>query len=248
MHKSNSSVLVALYFEAVPGIDAPELEELLDAAFKEHPLIALQLLFNLGAVRKHAAGKMDRENFQVRLLWLYKTWPETYLLNVASIAKFASLKELLNSAMFILYECQHECDPDNFALFSLAGQKDALLEHNQRKQHRENKARRKYKKERRLQLWSDFAHSEEANLFGDLRIELEWSKIREKLGDLQENRAIRMKRTYISRRERREANASIYEESWETKERLATRRAVRLEKKRRKRERLSQQRYGTRCQ
>eukprot|EP01083_Nonionella_stella_P212326 766924_1 len=65
VHKSNSSALVALFFEAIPGIGAPGLDELLVAAFKEDPLIALRLLFNLGCVRTHAAGKMDRENFQL---------------------------------------------------------------------------------------------------------------------------------------------------------------------------------------
>jgi len=34
-----------------------------------NPLIAPKLLFNLDAV--HAAAKMDRENFQVGLSWLY---------------------------------------------------------------------------------------------------------------------------------------------------------------------------------
>jgi len=181
VHASNSSALVAFFFEAVPGIGADGLEELLESAFKENPMIALRLLFNLGSVRKHAAGKADRENFQLALLWLWRNWPETYLLNVGCIAKFTSLKELLNSAMFILYEGEHDRDPENYALFSLVGQKMALQEHKWRQKHFDDRARRHRKKERRLELWSEFAQGEERKLFGDLRVEVEWDGLKEKL-------------------------------------------------------------------
>ncbi|KAL7544168.1 hypothetical protein ACHAWF_007548 [Thalassiosira exigua] len=64
VYASNNSALVAFFFEAVPGIAIDGLEKQLAAAFKENPTLALRLLFNLGTVRKHAAGKADRENFQ----------------------------------------------------------------------------------------------------------------------------------------------------------------------------------------
>ncbi len=67
---SNSSALMAFFFEAVPDIEANALEGLLDASFKENSLIALKLMFNLGSVRKSTAGKADRGNFQLGLLWL----------------------------------------------------------------------------------------------------------------------------------------------------------------------------------
>lgn len=181
VHTSNSSALVAFFFEAVPGIEANALEEMLDASFKENPLIALKLMFNLGSVRKSTAGKADRENFQLGLLWLWRTWPETYLLNILSIAKFASLKELLNSAMFILYEGECERDPVNYALYSLAGQKKALKEHRMRKKCRNDKVRRKCRKMQRLKLWCEFARREGKDLFGELRVEHDFTH---KLGEL----------------------------------------------------------------
>ena len=172
VHTSNSNALVAFFFEAVPGIEANALEGMLDASFKENPLIALKLMFNLGSVRKSTAGKADRENFQLGLLWLWRTWPETYLLNILSIAKFVSLKELLNSAMFILYEGECERDPVNYALYSLAGQKKALMEHRMRKKCRTDKVRRKCRKMQRLKVRCDFARSEGKDLFGELIVEL----------------------------------------------------------------------------
>lgn len=182
VHASNESALVALFFEAVPGIGAAGLEALLDAAFEENPQIALKLLFNLGTVRKNAAGKADRENFQHGLLWLWRKWPKTYLLNVAMIAKFASLKELLSSTMFILYEHERDSDPEGYSLFSLVGQQESLSAHVSRKRRRDDQARRRQKKARRLQLWSDFARSEKRELFGDLRVTIELDVLCEKLG------------------------------------------------------------------
>ncbi len=181
VYTSNSSALVAFFFEALPGIEASEFKGLLDAAFKENPMIALKLLFNLGSVRKSTAGKADRENFQLGLLWLWRTWPQTYLLNITSIAKFASLKELLNSAMFIVYEGECERDPVNYALYSLAGQKKALMEHQMRKKCRNDKVRRKCRKMQRLKLWCDFARSDEKDLFGELRVEHDFTQIMSKL-------------------------------------------------------------------
>ena len=229
VHMSNSSALVAFFFEVVPGIGADELNDLLDAAFKENPTIALKLLFNLGTVRKHAGGKADRDNFQLGLMWLWQNWPDTYLLHVTAIAKFASLKVLLNSAMFILYEDRNEREPNDYALFSLLGRKEALIKHKHRKQHRQNKARCMSKKERRLGLWSDFAHCEKKTLFGDLRIELEWGEFKEKLGNLSQ---LPLKRITYSQVEK---NAVLLENVWEMKDRHAESRAAKLARMRCKR-------------
>jgi len=85
----------------VPRIHAGVLEDLLETVFAENPKVVLKLLFNLGLVlvRKHDAGKADRDNFQPALLWLFRKGPQTYLLNVGCIAKLTSLKEALNSAI-----------------------------------------------------------------------------------------------------------------------------------------------------
>jgi hypothetical protein len=50
VHVSNSSALVAFFFEAIPSIRVDALENLLEAAFAENPKVALRLLFNLGSV------------------------------------------------------------------------------------------------------------------------------------------------------------------------------------------------------
>ena len=83
-----------------------------------------------------------------------------------------SLKELLNSAMFILYEGECERGPVNYALYSLAGQKKALMEHRMRKKCRTDKVRRKCRKMQRLKVRCDFARSEGKDLFGELIVEL----------------------------------------------------------------------------
>ncbi len=181
VHVSNSSALVTFFFEAVPSIGTEALEGLLEAAFAENPKVALKLLFNLGSVRKNAAGKADRDNFQAALLWLFRKWPQTYLLNLRCIAKFTSLKEVLNNVMFIMYEGQSENDPDNYALFSLEGQRVALEQHQNRQCRRDNRARRHKKKLNRLKLWVDFASSEGRVLFGDLRTEIHWENLEKKL-------------------------------------------------------------------
>lgn len=181
VHVSNSSALVAFVFEAIPSIGTEALEDLLEAAFAENPKVALKLLFNLGSVRKNAAGKADRDNFQAALLWLFRKWPQTYLLNLRCIAKFTSLKEVLNNVMFIMYEGQSEDDPDNYALFSLEGQRVALEQHQNRQWHRDNRTRRQKKKLNRLKLWTDFASSEGRVLFGDLRTEIDWEHLKKNL-------------------------------------------------------------------
>ena len=179
-HASNSSALVAFFFEAVPGIQIDAIEKLLEAAFEENPRIALKLLFNLGSIRKNSGGKGDRDNFQAALLWLFRKWPQTYLLNIERVAVFTSLKEVLNSAMFIMYE-ESENDTDDYALFSLRGQRISLQEHQNRKHFRDDRARRHKKKQDRLSLWTDFARSEGRVLFGDLRVQIDWEYLQKKL-------------------------------------------------------------------
>lgn len=232
MHSSNSSALVAFFFEAVPGISARGLEDLLDAAFKENPLIALKLIFNLGSVRKRAAGKADRRNFQLALLWLWRNWPETYLLNIAPIASLTSLKELLNSAMFILYEDERERDPDGHALYSLAGQTESLANHQSKQRYRDNKARRKRARACRALLWADFARCEGKKLFGELRIKRDFCELKEKLCIDETN----LKKNKI-RLAKEDRDSGVHEELWEMKEWVASRRMARLAKKRSKRAR-----------
>ena len=239
VHVSNSSALVAFFFEAVPSIKIGDLEDLLEAAFTENPKVALKLLFNLGTVRKNAAGKADRDNFQAALLWLFRKWPRTYLLNVGCIAKFASLKEVLNSAMYIMYEGQIEIDEGDYALFSFKGQKKSLEEHQMRKRRVRGRERRHKKKLNRLLLWADFARSEERTLFGDLRIKVEWITLKKKL------------RTQHSVGWRRsckctpEENLITLEDSWDMKQRLARERERSLAKKKKARSRKRQKAKNT---
>jgi len=84
-------------------------------------------------------------------------------------------------AMFIMYEGQSENDPDNYALFSL--ERMSLEEHQNRKNFRDNRARRHKKTRDRLilMLWTVFARSEGRVLFGDLRIKVEWEHLEKKL-------------------------------------------------------------------
>lgn len=181
IHSSNESALVAFFFEVVPGVEQMRFEELLEGAFKENPMLALKLLFQLGCVRRKASGKSDRENFQRGLLWLWRKWPETYVLNIECIAKFTSLKELLNSTMFILYDNKSTRDPGDYALFSLEGQKTELNNYIAQKKFRDKRARRKSQKYRRLEQWLEFARSEGKVLFGDLRIVVDWDEFKEKI-------------------------------------------------------------------
>jgi hypothetical protein len=227
VHVSNSSALVALFFEAVPSIRAEELEDLLQAAFAENPKVALKLLFNLGSVRKNAAGKADRDSFQAALLWLFRKWPQTYLLNLGCIAKFTCLKEVLNSAMFIMYEGQSENDPDNYALFSLEGQKRSLQAHQNKGYFRDNRARRHKKKLNRLLLWTDFARSEGRVLFGDLRTKVYWRHLEKKL-------CIEKRVDTSSELERDEKDPAL-EDSLDMKERLSREREMRLAQKKKAR-------------
>jgi len=237
VHMSNSSALVAFFFEAVPSIQTYDLENWLDAAFTENPKVALKLLFNLGSVRKNAAGKADRDNFQAALLWLFRKWPQTYLLNVRCIAKFTSLKEALNSVMFIMYESQRENDPENYALFSLEGQRMSLQQHRDRNYLRDNRARRHKKKLNRLMLWSDFARSEGRVLFGDLRTEVCWGNLEKKLciEELKKKKVIGWDLFDEEDPVLLHEEDPTLENLWETKERLSREREARLAQKKKAR-------------
>jgi hypothetical protein len=83
--------------------------------------------------------------------------------------------------MFIMYEGQSENDPDSYALFSLEGQRRSLHVHQHKEYSRDDRARRHKKKLNRILLWSDFARIEGRILFGDLRKEVCWEDLVEKL-------------------------------------------------------------------
>eukprot|EP00573_Skeletonema_grethae_P001898 CAMPEP_0201686794 /NCGR_PEP_ID=MMETSP0578-20130828/1108_1 /ASSEMBLY_ACC=CAM_ASM_000663 /TAXON_ID=267565 /ORGANISM="Skeletonema grethea, Strain CCMP 1804" /LENGTH=905 /DNA_ID=CAMNT_0048170893 /DNA_START=30 /DNA_END=2747 /DNA_ORIENTATION=- len=240
VHVSNSSALVAFFFEAVPSIGTEALEDLLEAAFAENPKVALKLLFNLGSVKKNAAGKADRDNFQAALLWLFRKWPQTYLLNLRCIAKFTSLKEVLNNVMFIMYEEQSENDPDNYALFSLEGQRVALEQHQNRQWQRDNQARRHKKKLNRLKLWTDFASSEGRVLFGDLRTEIDWGHLEKKLC-IDYNVVKEQSECHLLDEEDsvlEDEEHPVMEGLWEMKERLSRKREAKLAQKKKARSKL----------
>ena len=68
-------------------------------------------------------------------------------------------------------------------IITLSSQMMSLEEHQNRKNFRDNRARRHKKKRDRLilMLWTVFARSEGRVLFGDLRIKVEWEHLEKKL-------------------------------------------------------------------
>ena len=69
---TSGSRVLDLFFELVPHIEPEEVERLLDAAWGENAADTLKLIFQTGNSRVNDAGKMDRENFYLCLMWLWR--------------------------------------------------------------------------------------------------------------------------------------------------------------------------------
>jgi hypothetical protein len=92
---TSGSCVLNLFFELVPHIEPAEVDRLLDAAWGENAVDTLKLIFQTGNSRSNDAGKMDRENFYLCLMWLWRRHPDTLLLNLRAIPAHACLKDLL---------------------------------------------------------------------------------------------------------------------------------------------------------
>lgn len=81
------------FFRAVPDTPEDVVVSLLEEAWKEDPLMALKLIFQLRGVR--GTGKADKKNFYVAALWLYEKHCGTLVANAKLIAAFGYYKDLL---------------------------------------------------------------------------------------------------------------------------------------------------------
>ena len=92
---TSGSRVLDLFFELVPHVEPAEVDRLLDAAWRENAADTLKLIFQTGNARANDGGKMDRENFYLCLMWLWRRHPDTLLLNLRAIPAHACLKDLL---------------------------------------------------------------------------------------------------------------------------------------------------------
>ncbi|XP_039129264.1 LOW QUALITY PROTEIN: uncharacterized protein LOC120265427 [Dioscorea cayenensis subsp. rotundata] len=89
---SSGNPCLDFFFKVVPDTAATTVINLLTAAWKHDPLIALKLVCNLRGVR--GTGKSDKEGFYTAALWLHAHHPKTLALNVGSLAEFGYMKDL----------------------------------------------------------------------------------------------------------------------------------------------------------
>ena len=90
--KSSLSACLDLFFLTVTGISDERLHALLEAAWKEDPVLTLKLIFQIRHVR---GGKSDREIFFVAMKWLCKNHNTTFLESLQLVGDFGCWKDLL---------------------------------------------------------------------------------------------------------------------------------------------------------
>ncbi|KMT16638.1 hypothetical protein BVRB_3g049240 [Beta vulgaris subsp. vulgaris] len=88
------------FFHVTQQTTSSELIQRLQFSWQHSPLTTLKLICNLRAVR--GTGKNDKEGFYTSALWLHKNHPKTLACNVGYIARFGSLKDLLEILFRIL--------------------------------------------------------------------------------------------------------------------------------------------------
>ncbi|KAJ1468525.1 hypothetical protein T484DRAFT_1855024 [Baffinella frigidus] len=98
--EKTDSAALDLFTNCVPGIEPQKLRQLLDAAWIESPLTALQLCFQTGSVR---VGKMDRNNFYLCMQWLWDIAPATLVCNIHAVPQITCLKDVLEILVFVLH-------------------------------------------------------------------------------------------------------------------------------------------------
>ena len=101
--KESGDGCLDFFFQAVPGITKDEFAERFAGAWREDPLIALRLVFQLGNCRRRDGGKLDRVNFLRGLMEVWKVDPETLLLNVREIEIQGCYKTLLDLLQEVLW-------------------------------------------------------------------------------------------------------------------------------------------------
>uniref|UniRef100_A0A0G4FLX3 TROVE domain-containing protein n=1 Tax=Chromera velia CCMP2878 TaxID=1169474 RepID=A0A0G4FLX3_9ALVE len=92
-YSTTQNACLDFFAEAVPNIGTSSLQHLLSEAWREDPLIALKLVFHLGAVRD---GKQDRRNFYVCMEWLKDAHIDTFLYNLRHVPDLVCWKSLLD--------------------------------------------------------------------------------------------------------------------------------------------------------
>ncbi|GER36155.1 hypothetical protein STAS_12477 [Striga asiatica] len=97
---SSGNHCLDFFFHVVPDTPAESVTRRLELAWKEDPLTALKLVFNLRGVR--GTGKSDREGCYAAALWLHDNHPKTLAGNVGPLAEFGYFKDLLEILFRIL--------------------------------------------------------------------------------------------------------------------------------------------------
>jgi hypothetical protein len=161
---SSGSKVLDLFFQLVPHVEQEHAERLLEAAWEENSLDTLKIIFQTGNARQDEGGKMDRPNFYMCLLWLWREKPETLLLNVDKIAAHGCLKDLLEIVTIAckgtLKEDGSTLSKDNGSTLSKENKVQMGLKISQKILIRMNKHQRRAARiERRMKIKNEFSNS-----------------------------------------------------------------------------------------
>ncbi|GAQ77987.1 hypothetical protein KFL_000060520 [Klebsormidium nitens] len=96
----SGSACLDFFFQVVADTPPERVRQLLGAAWKEDPLLALKLLFHLRGVR--GTGKSEKGGFYTGGLWLAEQHPGTLLGNLRQVGVFGYDKDLLEIVLRVL--------------------------------------------------------------------------------------------------------------------------------------------------
>ncbi|GAQ77995.1 hypothetical protein KFL_000060610 [Klebsormidium nitens] len=96
----SGSACLDFFFQVVADTPPERVRQLLEAAWKEDPLLALKLLFHLRGVR--GTGKSEKGGFYTGGLWLVEQHPGTLLGNLRQVGVFGYYKDLLEIVLRVL--------------------------------------------------------------------------------------------------------------------------------------------------
>ena len=102
-YEKTDSPCVDLFSQVLPDTKLIDAEKFFHQAWEDDPDLALKVMFNFGNVRKNGGGKNDEKTFARSMIWLWKNYPKTFLLNIDMISEHTSLKLLLDIFMYILH-------------------------------------------------------------------------------------------------------------------------------------------------